>query len=424
MTEPEKKAARPAARRRAAGKVVGFTPAGGGRPKVAVTGGSGYLGARFVRALATRGTWDVVVLDLAPAANTPAEVRHRFLDLNLPHSDGTVYKILKEERPDVLVHLAGVRSPLRDAVYAHELNSIGTLNVFGAAGEAGREAPHPLLDDDGLRRARRQPGVPLGRAPDAGRRVGPASSATPSRPRGTAATSHGGTPTRSVAVLRFAPDPRPRAARLPDPLPRGAGRPHDARLRPADAVAPSRRRERGAPPDDRHAGSARRLQRRARRRPPALLGPPSLRDAARSPCRTASPTSRRRPPGSPGSAPHREPTRTTSATRAWPATTRRGRSSASRPRGRRSRRCSRPRGRGGAEGRAIDFGALEEIARTAAYRLEQRMRRSASTGRPRARGGRRRSAAGCGKDGVVSAPEARARPPGPLVRPEPRPGSD
>jgi len=136
VTEPEKKGA-PRPRRKAVGKVVGFTPAGGARPKVAVTGGSGYLGARFVRALAARGTWDVVVLDLAPAANTPAEVRHRFLDLNLPHSDGTVYRILKEERPDVLVHLAGVRSPLRDQVYAHELNSIGTLNVFGAAGEAG-----------------------------------------------------------------------------------------------------------------------------------------------------------------------------------------------------------------------------------------------------------------------------------------------
>ena len=107
------------------------------KPRVAVTGGSGYLGARFVRSLATRGTWEVVVLDLAPAAEAPAGVRHRFLDLNLPHSDGTVYRILREERPDVLVHLAGVRSPLRDAVYAHELNSIGTLNVLGAAGEAG-----------------------------------------------------------------------------------------------------------------------------------------------------------------------------------------------------------------------------------------------------------------------------------------------
>jgi UDP-glucose 4-epimerase len=135
VTEPEVKG-NPRPRKRTAGRVVGFKPAATGRPKVAVTGGSGYLGARFVRALAARGTWDIVVLDLAPAANTPAEVRHRFLDLNLPHSDGTVYRILKEEKPDVLVHLAGVRSPLRDAVYAHELNSIGTLNVFGAAGEA------------------------------------------------------------------------------------------------------------------------------------------------------------------------------------------------------------------------------------------------------------------------------------------------
>ena len=39
--------------------MVGFKPAAGVRPKVAVTGGSGYLGARFVRALAARGTWDI-----------------------------------------------------------------------------------------------------------------------------------------------------------------------------------------------------------------------------------------------------------------------------------------------------------------------------------------------------------------------------
>lgn len=136
MSGPEKGAA-PRPRRRPRSPVLGLAPEPGARPKVAVTGGSGYLGARFVRALAARGTWDVVVLDLAPAANAPTEVRHRFVDLNLPHSDGTVYKILKEERPDVLVHLAGVRSPLRDQVYAHELNSIGTLNVLGAAGEAG-----------------------------------------------------------------------------------------------------------------------------------------------------------------------------------------------------------------------------------------------------------------------------------------------
>ncbi len=135
MNEPAKKPASRGRRARRDGNVVGFS-ASTGRPRVAVTGGSGYLGARFVRALAARGDWDILVLDLAPAANTPPEVRHRFLDLNLPHADGTVWKLLREEKPDVVVHMAALRSPTRDATYAHELNSIGALHVLGAAGEA------------------------------------------------------------------------------------------------------------------------------------------------------------------------------------------------------------------------------------------------------------------------------------------------
>ena len=125
------------ARRRRGGTVVDFAPHSGRRPKVAVTGGAGFLGSRLVRSLAARGDRDIVVMDLAPAANAPADVRHRFLDLNLPHSDGTVYKLLKEEKPDILVHLAALRSPTKDFTYVHELNSLGALNVLAAAGEAG-----------------------------------------------------------------------------------------------------------------------------------------------------------------------------------------------------------------------------------------------------------------------------------------------
>jgi UDP-glucose 4-epimerase len=105
------------------------------RSKVIVTGGSGFFGERLVRALLARGDRDVVVFDLVPPADLP-QVKHRFLDLNLPFADGTLFKLLMEEKPDVIVHLAQLRSPSRQTTYAHELNSIGALHVFAAAGEA------------------------------------------------------------------------------------------------------------------------------------------------------------------------------------------------------------------------------------------------------------------------------------------------
>lgn len=125
------------ARRRPQGRVVEFPPQAPRRPKLAVTGGSGLLGSRLIRALAARGSHDVVVFDLVPPTDVSPLVRHRFLDLNLPHADGTVLKLLLEERPDAIVHLASLRSPSREATYAHELNAIGPLHVLAAAGEAG-----------------------------------------------------------------------------------------------------------------------------------------------------------------------------------------------------------------------------------------------------------------------------------------------
>ncbi len=135
MSQEEAKSAPVRRPRRARGEVVAFPPPVR-RPKVAITGGAGFLGSRLVKALALRHEWDIVVLDLAPASNVPTEVRHRFLDLNLPHVDGTVYRILKDEEPDVVVHLAAIRSPSLDTTYAHELNSLGALHVLAAAGEA------------------------------------------------------------------------------------------------------------------------------------------------------------------------------------------------------------------------------------------------------------------------------------------------
>jgi UDP-glucose 4-epimerase len=119
------------------GRVVDFPAPAARRPKLAITGGSSLLGSGLLRALLARGSHDVVVFDLVPPPDFSPHVEHRFLDLNLPHADGTVLKLLLEERPDVIVHLAAVRSPSREATYAHELNAIGPLHVLAAAGEAG-----------------------------------------------------------------------------------------------------------------------------------------------------------------------------------------------------------------------------------------------------------------------------------------------
>jgi UDP-glucose 4-epimerase len=137
--------------RKGGGRVVSFPKAAGAparRSKIVVTGGAGFFGARLVRGLLLRGEHEVVVFDLVPPADMPGEVRHRFLDLNLPFADGSLYKLLLEETPDVIVHLAQLRSPSHNATYAHELNSIGALHVFAAAGEA--KVPRVILGSTSL----------------------------------------------------------------------------------------------------------------------------------------------------------------------------------------------------------------------------------------------------------------------------------
>ncbi len=141
----------PRAKKTAGGRVVSFPkprPSPARRSKIVVTGGAGFFGARLVRSLLLRGEHEVVVFDLVPPADMPGEVAHRFLDLNLPFADGTLYKLLLEEKPDVIVHLAQLRSPSHQATYAHELNSIGALHVFAAAGEA--KVPRVILGSTSL----------------------------------------------------------------------------------------------------------------------------------------------------------------------------------------------------------------------------------------------------------------------------------
>jgi UDP-glucose 4-epimerase len=105
--------------------------------RVAITGIASFLGGRLLRRLvAERGGDAVVAVDVAaPPSSLP--VRHHEVDLTEPAADQRLLDVFREEHVDTVVHLAFLTSPRRDASYAHELESIGTLGVLAAAAAAG-----------------------------------------------------------------------------------------------------------------------------------------------------------------------------------------------------------------------------------------------------------------------------------------------
>jgi UDP-glucose 4-epimerase len=106
--------------------------------RVAVTGTSSFLGARVLRRLVeARGADAVVAVDIAAPPTTLRGVRHRMVDLTLPGADRRLVEVLGEEKVDAVFHAAFFTTPRRDAAYAHELESIGTLHLAAAAAAAG-----------------------------------------------------------------------------------------------------------------------------------------------------------------------------------------------------------------------------------------------------------------------------------------------
>jgi len=111
--------------------------------RIAVTGIASFLGSRVLRRLAdAHGGGALVAVDVAapPAA---LGVRHREIDFTEPASDQRLLDVLREEHIDTVVHCAFFTSPRRDTTYAHELESIGTLNLLAACAAAGVQ--HVLL---------------------------------------------------------------------------------------------------------------------------------------------------------------------------------------------------------------------------------------------------------------------------------------
>lgn len=117
------------------------------RLKVAVTGTLGVLGRHLLRRLdAEDACRRVVLLDLVPPSQPFKKARYYRVDLTEPRSSERIAGALERERVDAVVHLAFLQHPVRNAAYAHELESLGTLHLLNALTRLARSgAPVHLL---------------------------------------------------------------------------------------------------------------------------------------------------------------------------------------------------------------------------------------------------------------------------------------
>src|ERR1035437_2466013 len=115
--------------------------------KVVITGAAGFIGFHLATELLAQG-WEVVGIDSITDYYDPRIKQKRltllkkypkfhFYKANIAKY-ATLLKILKEEKPNEIVHLAaqaGVRYSLTNPWAYVESNMLGTLNVFEAAKE-------------------------------------------------------------------------------------------------------------------------------------------------------------------------------------------------------------------------------------------------------------------------------------------------
>ncbi len=105
---------------------------------VFITGTNGFLGSRILQRLLSDPRYKrIVVLDIKSPPFSARNTKYYKVDLTEPTADATVADILKKEQCDTFIHLAFLANPTHRAAYAHELESIGTMNILHASAEAG-----------------------------------------------------------------------------------------------------------------------------------------------------------------------------------------------------------------------------------------------------------------------------------------------
>ncbi|MFH2005648.1 MAG: NAD-dependent epimerase/dehydratase family protein [bacterium] len=104
---------------------------------MAVTGACGMLGSALIRQLeADRRYYKVLAIDLRKPSFPLSKTQFHRIDLTLPGADAQIASLLRAEGADTFVHLAFLSNFTHRSTWAHELESIGTMQVLNACTES------------------------------------------------------------------------------------------------------------------------------------------------------------------------------------------------------------------------------------------------------------------------------------------------
>ncbi len=105
--------------------------------RIAVTGASTDLGRLVLpRLLSHEGVDSVLSIDAEVAPIEHQRLKQHLTQLGRAENEPELASQLASFRPDVLVHLAFVNSPVHNASFAHELECLGSLHLLAAASQA------------------------------------------------------------------------------------------------------------------------------------------------------------------------------------------------------------------------------------------------------------------------------------------------
>jgi UDP-glucose 4-epimerase len=119
-----------------AGGIVNTSKPRGSARITALTGARTFLGKHLLGLLEEdEGTGRLVVIDGETPAHAGPKTRSYVVDRSEPNAAARIAEILEAEKVDNVVHLGFLENPTRNTAWAHELESVGTLNVLHACRE-------------------------------------------------------------------------------------------------------------------------------------------------------------------------------------------------------------------------------------------------------------------------------------------------